>query len=84
MPFVTYTFRGMVIERIYFDANFFNSMLLKLEQFFFKHYAKYLKNNPIEQRTLAARAEACTVTSASTSDTPIETVVTVAAISSTE
>ena len=82
--FVTYTFRGMVIERIYFDANFFNSMILKLEQFFFKHYAKYLKNTPIEQQTLAARAEACTVTSASTSDTPIETVVTVAAISSTE
>ena len=44
-------------------------MLLKLEQFFFKHYAKYLKNNPIEQQTLAAQAEACSVTSASNSDT---------------
>ena len=32
--FVTYAFKGMVIERIYFDPEFFASMLLKLEQFF--------------------------------------------------
>ena len=41
--FVTYTFKGMVIERIYFDPEFFASVLLKLEQFFFKHYAAYFK-----------------------------------------
>ena len=45
--FVTYTFKGMVIERIYFDPEFFASMLLKLEQFFFKHYAAYFKTQAV-------------------------------------
>ena len=40
---ITYTFKGMVIERIYFDTDFFADMLLKLEEFFFKHFAKYFK-----------------------------------------
>ena len=37
----------MVIERIYFDPEFFASMLLKLEQFFFKHYAAYFKTQAV-------------------------------------
>ena len=55
--FVTYTFQGMVIERIYFDAEFFAAMLLKLEQFFFKHFAKFFKALP---------AEACSASTAGT------------------
>ena len=50
--FVTYTFKGMAIERIYFDDNFFSNMLLKLEQFFFKHYAKYLKSTNSQQQVV--------------------------------
>ena len=45
--FVTYTFQGMIIERIYFDPNFFATMLLKLEQFFFKHFVKFFKALPV-------------------------------------
>lgn len=45
--FVTYTFQGMIIERIYFDPDFFTTILLKLEQFFFKHFAKFLKALPV-------------------------------------
>ena len=55
--FVTYTFQGMVIEHIYFDAEFFAAMLLKLEQFFFKHFAKFFKALP---------AEACSASTAGT------------------
>ena len=43
--FVTYTFAGMSIERIYFDEDVFTSMLLKLEAFFFKHYAKHINKD---------------------------------------
>ena len=50
--FVTYTFKGMAIERIYFDDNFFSNMLLKLGQFFFKHYAKYLKSTDSQQQVV--------------------------------
>ena len=64
--FVTYTFKGMVIERIYFDSEFFASMLLKLEQFFFKHYAAYFKAQ-------AVPAGACAVTTACTVLTPTTT-----------
>ena len=42
--FVTHTFVGMAIERIYFDEDFFSSMLLKLEVFFFRHYAPFVKD----------------------------------------
>jgi len=45
--FVTYTFQGMVIKRIYYNADFVTTMLVKLEQFFFKHFAKYFKALPV-------------------------------------
>ena len=57
--FVTYTFQGMVIERIYLDVEFFAAKLLKLEQFFFKHFAKFFK-------ALSVPAEACSVSAAGT------------------
>lgn len=41
--FMTYPFKGMVFECIYFDTDFFADMHLKLEEFFFKHFAKYFK-----------------------------------------
>ena len=64
--FVTYTFKGMVIQRIYFDADFFASMLLKLEQFFFKHYAKYLEVQEVPAGACAVTT--CTITSATASN----------------
>lgn len=75
--FVTYTFKGMVIERIYFDSDFFTAMLLKLEQFFFKHFAKYLKNTALPQAQ-AVPAGACAVSPA------VTVTVTAATNSSTE
>ena len=41
--FMTYPFKGMVIEHIYFDRDFFADMHLNLEEFYFKHFAKYFK-----------------------------------------
>lgn len=61
--FVTYTFKGMVIERIYFDLTFFNEMLLKLEQFFFKHFAKYVQNTAHLQAQVTSSC--CAVTAPS-------------------
>ena len=66
--FVTYTFKGMVIERIYFDPEFFASMLLKLEQFFFKHYAAYFKAQAVPAGACAVTT-ACTVLTATTTAT---------------
>ena len=50
--FITYTFKGMVIERIVFNVDIFISMLLKLEKFFFVHAANY-----IQQRQIAVRKD---------------------------
>jgi len=44
----------MVIKRIYFDAEFFAAMLLKLEQFFFKHFAKFFKALPVPPEACSA------------------------------
>lgn len=49
--FVTYTFRGMIIEPIYFFTAIF-----KLEQFFFKHFAKFFKALPVPAETCSASA----------------------------
>lgn len=51
--FITYTFKGMVIERIIFDVDTFISMLLRLEKFFFVHAAKYVQqqNSITQDRT---------------------------------
>ena len=59
--FITYTFKGMVIERIIFDVDTFISMLLRLEKFFFVHAAKYVQqqNSITQDRTsdMAVRSE---------------------------
>ena len=41
--FITYTFKGIVIERIAFDVDTFMHMLLRLEKFFFVHAANYVQ-----------------------------------------
>ena len=58
----------MVTERIYFDPEFFASLLLKLEHFFFKHYAAYVKGQAVPAGACAVTT-ACTVLTASTTAT---------------
>lgn len=65
--FITYTFKGMVIERILFDADFFASMLLKLEQFFFKHFAKHVKQQAIPECAMVSTSTVTASTSTSSS-----------------
>ena len=62
--FIICTFKEMVIEQIPFDASFFTDMLLKLEQFFFKYFAKHVKEQVINKCTIIST---CTVTPSITS-----------------
>jgi hypothetical protein len=48
--FITYTFKGMVIERIVFNVDIFISMLLKLEKFFFVHAANYIQQQKLQSQ----------------------------------
>ena len=47
---------AVIIERIYFDPDFFATILLKLEQFFFKHFAKFFKALPVPAEVCAVPA----------------------------
>lgn len=58
----------MITERIYFDPEFFASLLLKLEQFFFKHYAAYIKAQVVPAGACAVTT-ACTVLTATATAT---------------
>ena len=50
--FIVYTFKGLHIERIYFDDVFWSDVLLKLEQFYFMQFLPcYLKSNNQPQIT---------------------------------
>ena len=60
----------MVIECIYFDAEFF-AIMLKLEQFFFKHFAKYCKVLPVADTVCAVTSTSTVTITASTSSSSI-------------
>ena len=59
---------AVIIEHIYFDPDFFATMLLKLERFFFKHFAKFFKALPVPAEVCAVPATlTVTVTAVSAS-----------------